>query len=101
MRAAEHSLERVLDRLDGAEEVLAFGVCDKAAVALEIGIVSTGVTAARVKVGTVGVRLPDFDIAVAERLARFRQHSAVNVGDFAYRVPQSSLQDQQGGVRIE
>src|SRR6266545_6785130 len=59
VRAAERSLECVLDRFDGAEEVLAFGVSYEAAVALEIGVVSAGVAAARVKVGAVGVRLPD------------------------------------------
>src|SRR5262249_28606832 len=41
VRAAERALERVFDRLDGAEEVLAFGVRDEASVALEIGVVAT------------------------------------------------------------
>src|SRR5438270_7687661 len=79
MRAAECSLECVLDRLDGAEEVLAFGISYKPAVALEVGVVPAGVAAAGVQIGAVGVRLPDFDIAVAKRFARFRQHAAGNV----------------------
>src|SRR6185369_16917091 len=61
MRAAERSLECVLDRFDSAEKVLALGVSYEAAVALEIGVVSAGVAAAGVKIGAVGVRLPDFD----------------------------------------
>src|SRR5437016_13612342 len=50
MGAAKRSLERVLDRFDGAEEVLAFGVGYEAAIALEIGVVSAGVAAAGVQV---------------------------------------------------
>ena len=65
MRAAERSLKCVLDRPDGAKEVLSLGVRYKPAVALKIGVVSAGISAAGVKVGAVNVGLPDLDIAVA------------------------------------
>jgi hypothetical protein len=67
VRATERSLECEFDRFDRAEEVLAFRVSYETAVALEIGVEAASIATARVQVGAVGVRLPDFDIAIAKR----------------------------------
>jgi hypothetical protein len=77
----------------GPEEVLASGVRYEAAVALKIRVVPACIAAAGVNVGAVNVGLPDFDIAVAQRLAGFGQHAAGKIYDFADRRRDPFIQD--------
>ena len=70
VRGPEDADERVVDRFDRPEVILALGVAEEAAVPLEILVEAGGLTAAGVHVRPGVVDLPDLDERVADRLAR-------------------------------
>src|SRR5204863_2535782 len=72
----ECAIEGILDWLNGAEVILAFGIGQKPAVTLKLLIEFALIPAFGVDIRTIYVGLPDLDEPVTNRLARLGEQPA-------------------------
>src|SRR5688572_12155605 len=101
VRGAEDADERVIDRLDRAEVVLALRVAEEASVSLKVAVETGWLAAARVHVRAGPVDLPDLHESIPHRLTRFRQHAAGQVRDLADGRSDAVIDDEEVVVGVE
>jgi hypothetical protein len=94
-------MQRIGHRFNRTEVVTALRVGEKTAVALEVPIVTGGLTSGSVDVRTSGVSLPDLNERVADWLPRRRQNAAGQQRDRPDGRRDGVVEDQQVVVCIE
>ena len=101
MRGSKDADQRVLDRFDGPEVVLAFRIAQESPVPLKVLVEPGWLTTTGVHVGTRVVDLPDLDERIAHRLTRSRQHPPGEVSNVSDGWRNAVVDDQEIVVGVE